>query len=424
MREDWIEVELKEVFEIVTGNTPSKKDSDNYGNQVPFVKPPNLWNGFVTETQDYLTEKGAKKSRILPPYSVLVTCIGNLGRVGINKNMVAFNQQINALKPNVNINSLFIFFQAQSPDFKLQLEQKSSATTVAIVNKGSFETIRIKIAPLPIQRAIVSKIESLFSDLDNGIADLKKAQGQLKIYRQAVLKKAFEGGYSEKEYEFKKIASLCEVVRGGSPRPAGSPLFYDGPIPFMKVKDISRNTGIYLYDAEHSIKEAGFKKTRLVVSDTLLLTNSGATLGIPAITRIKTTFNDGIAAFLGLDKTDLLYHYYFWCSKTIYLRNLNQGAAQPNLNTDIIGDMDIPVYHEKGEHIKIVREIESRLSVCEKVEQSITEALVKAEALRQSILKKAFEGKLLSHAEIEKCKQEADYEPAKVLLEKIRKGLK
>jgi type I restriction enzyme S subunit len=68
----------------------------------------------------------------------------------------------------------------------------------------------------------------------------------------------------------------------------------------------------------------------------------------------------------------------------------------------------------------IVQEIESRLSVCDKMEQSIRESIEKAEALRQSILKKAFEGKLLSEAEIALCKQEADYEPASELLKKIQ----
>ncbi|MFW5657243.1 MAG: restriction endonuclease, partial [Bacteroidota bacterium] len=79
----------------------------------------------------------------------------------------------------------------------------------------------------------------------------------------------------------------------------------------------------------------------------------------------------------------------------------------------------VPLCSKEEQH-QIVREIESRLSVCDKVEQNITEGLEKAEALRQSILKKAFEGKLLSEAEIEQCRQEADYEPASVLLEKIK----
>jgi len=107
-------------------------------------------------------------------------------------------------------------------------------------------------------------------------------------------------------------------------------------------------------------------------------------------------------------------------SKTKELRNIDQGAAQPNLNTNLIGAMEIPVGSIEDQ-LLTVKEIESRLSVCDKVEQSISEALEKAEALRQSILKKAFEGKLLSEAEIAKCKQEPDYEPAAKLLERIKK---
>jgi type I restriction enzyme S subunit len=75
----------------------------------------------------------------------------------------------------------------------------------------------------------------------------------------------------------------------------------------------------------------------------------------------------------------------------------------------------------KEEQHQIVREIESRLSVCDKVEQSITESLEKAKALRQSILKKAFDGTLLSEEEIAACKAAPDYEPASVLLERIKR---
>jgi type I restriction enzyme S subunit len=73
------------------------------------------------------------------------------------------------------------------------MERLSSATTVAILNKSKFNSIQYKLAPLPEQRAIVAKIEQLFSDLDNGIAHLKDAKEKLTIYRQALLKKAFEG---------------------------------------------------------------------------------------------------------------------------------------------------------------------------------------------------------------------------------------
>ena len=95
------------------------------------------------------------------------------------------------------------------------------------------------------------------------------------------------------------------------------------------------------------------------------------------------------------------------------------GAGKPGLNLHNIKDLHIPLFSSKEQH-QIVQEIESRLSVCDKVEESITESLEKAKALRQSILKKAFEGTLLSEEEIAACKAAPDYEPASILLEKIK----
>ena len=96
-----------------------------------------------------------------------------------------------------------------------------------------------------------------------------------------------------------------------------------------------------------------------------------------------------------------------------------KAVAQPSLSMGTIRQTPF-VFCSLQEQNEILQEIESRLSVCDKMEQSINESIEKAEALRQSILKKAFEGKLLSQAEIEQCKKEADYEPASELLKKIK----
>lgn len=100
------------------------------------------------------------------------------------------------------------------------------------------------------------------------------------------------------------------------------------------------------------------------------------------------------------------------------VKKLCTGSTRDFLNQTILTSLNFPIPSLPEQH-QIVQEIESRLSVCDKMEQSISESLEKAKALRQSILKQAFEGKLLSQAEIEACKQEADYEPASILLEKI-----
>ena len=122
---------------------------------------------------------------------------------------------------------------------------------------------------------------------------------------------------------------------------------------------------------------------------------------------------------------DSLFLKYFLQSSDIqnWISNANYGVTRQALTKGMLENLKIPLPKIEEQH-QIVREIKSRLSICDKLEQSITEALKKSEALRQSILKKAFEGKLLSETEIAHCKQEADYEPASVLLEKIEKEKK
>ena len=465
-RSDWTTKSIEEIFHTATGRTPSKKNKLNYGNHTPFIKPPDLHDNFVENTIHQISQIGRSDARIAPEGAVLVTCIGNLGRTGILKQEAAFNQQINAIYPADEVLPEFVFYQAQSPSFVQQLEKLSSATTVAIVNKGKFNTIQFSYPPLPEQRAIVAKLERLFAELDRSVAELETAREKLGVYRQSVLKEAFGGRLTagwrsqkiseEKDliglinehlqhsYEsnlakyskqvmdwnnsgkigkgpdkpkrptkitqlvgrdgkpkpivskmplFLKVGDLCAVVRGGSPRPAGDPRYYDGDIPFLKVADLTREPGKYVTKFNYTIKEAGLQKTRRLTAGTLVISNSGATLGVPKILHINATANDGIAAFLHLPEEYIPFMYYFWVSQTEKLRNINQGAAQPNLNTNMLRDYLIPVFSLREQN-KIVEEIETRFSVADKLEQEIAESLERARGLRQGVLKRAFAGEL------------------------------
>ncbi len=305
------------------------------------------------------------------------------------------------------------------------INKETSSVTVKHLSSFTISEIPIPLPPLPEQHRIVAKLEELFSELDSAIEALRKAKDQVKTYKQAVLKAAFSGKLTIKNEELKinketglpegwkwvKVGDICNVVRGGSPRPAGNPKYYDGKIPFLKVADITKDNEIYLKSFQYTIKEAGLYKTRQIKPNTLLLSNSGATLGVPKICMIDATMNDGIAAFLDLDTRSILYLYYFWLSKTLELRNINMGAAQPNLNTSIIKNVEIP-YCSFKEQKQIVSEIETRFSEAENLEKTIDLSLKQAESLRQSILKKAFEGRLVP--------QNPDDEPASLLLDKIK----
>lgn len=486
----WVRARLSEIAEVIAGNPAPQGDQYFEGGKYPFVRVQDLGRlgdkVFLTETKDLINDSALKKLKKFPRNTVLFTKSGastlKNQRAILAKDSYVVSH-IGAAIAHEGISSKWVYYSLKQTDFA-ELAHSSVMPSLPL---SKIKNISVLLPPEPEQARIVEKIEELLSGVEQGVESLKTAREQLKVYRQAVLKQAFEGkltakwreenaeklesseeileriqqereeyyqadmvqwvdavdAWSENGKKGKKptkpssprtilaldsteasnlpdlplgwawlrVGDLCDVVRGGSPRPAGDSRFYDGDIPFLKVADLTRKQGRYVDSATHSIKPAGLQKTRQVEPNTLLISNSGATLGVPKICLIKTTFNDGIAAFLGLDESVLSYHYYFWASKTLELRAINQGAAQPNLNTDLLKNTFIPVC--SSEEMNVIADlIERSLSVCDYMNDEIEAELSKAERLRQSILKKAFSGSLVD--------QNPDDEPASKLLERIR----
>lgn len=400
----WEIKKLGEECKCVTGTTPPKNESKNYGNYIPFVKPPQMFDKPINDAPEKLSKKGSELARVIPVNSVLVTCIGNLGRTAINKIPITFNQQINAIIPSNYIDGKFLFYQVQSPKFKNQLDKLSAATTVAIVNKRKFETIKIVIPPLPEQQAIVSKIEELLSELENGKQQLQIALQQLKVYRQSLLKWAFEGKLTNKNvkdgnlpegWKWVELKSICEIKRGKSKhRPRNEPTLFGGKYPFIQTGDIRNANGGYINSFRQTYSEIGLKQSKLWPKGTLCITIA-ANIGETALLNIDACFPDSVVGLI-CNENLLLNKYanYYFISHKSKLEELAPATAQKNINVNILEKVKIPL-PTINEQRAIVDELESKLTVCEKTEETISQSLLKAETLRQSILKKAFEGKLV-----------------------------
>jgi len=282
---------------------------------------------------------------------------------------------------------------------------------------SEFSKISFGLPSLSEQRAIVKKMEQLFSALDASIADLKKAQEQLKIYRQAVLKKAFE-----KISIYKRIDEIGKVETGATPKRGENKYWQQGIIPWITSGALNHD---FVFECNEYITNLALKETncKLIQSGALLIAmyGEGKTRGKCSELKIDAATNQAIASISIFEK-------YLWSKKYVKLflqknyediRLLSSGGVQPNLNLSIIKSTIIPFPPQEIQN-QIVNEIESRLSICDAVEQQIKTSLDKAEALRQSILKKAFSGALLTPVELEACRKEPDYEPASILLEKIK----
>lgn len=148
-------------------------------------------------------------------------------------------------------------------------------------------------------------------------------------------------------WPIRKIRDFAKIVRGSSPRPAGSRELFDGDfLPWVTVGLLTNKTNPYLEEHEVAsyLTEKGATQTRIIPADTVILSNSGFSLGVPSILTFEAGANDGIAAFLELQGLDREYLYYYLASLTSYLREqIAAGADQPNLNTSRIGNLSIPV---------------------------------------------------------------------------------
>ena len=179
----WQWIRIGDFFETITGGTPSKTHIEYYGGDYAFFKPSDLDAGkYITNASGYLTEAGRIASRQLPVNTILVCCIGSIGKVAIMGVEGTTNQQINAILPNGNVDIEYLYYAIKSPVFFEKIWSLASSTTISIVNKSKMDSIIIPLPPLAEQKRIVEKVDELMAR----VADLEQSTDAL-----ASLKKAF-----------------------------------------------------------------------------------------------------------------------------------------------------------------------------------------------------------------------------------------
>ena len=225
----------------------------------------------------------------------------------VSNDFPTFTINIERLEPR------FLEWLSKTASFVELCKAASEGTTNRVrLAESRFLQMTIAVPPLEEQKRIVARVESLMAKVDEARVLRSEAKTLVDTLWYVRLFDAFELEALKFNASVRVFGNFCDVVRGGSPRPAGDPTLYDGNIPFLKVGDLTRDESIYLDTFTFSIKEAGLSNTRLVPAGTLMLTNSGATLGVPKICNFQTTFNDGIQAFLNIENgIEPVYLYFF-----------------------------------------------------------------------------------------------------------------
>lgn len=401
----WQLKKLGEVCETTSGGTPSRSNKKYYEGKIPWVKSGELDKGLIIDTEEKITQEAIDNSsaKIFPKGTLLIALygatIGKLSFLGID---AATNQAVCGIFQNEKINSKylyqFLFFKKPS------LVKQSIGGAQPNISQGILKNLEIPLPPPKEQTAIVSKIEELLSDLENGKQQLLTAQQQLKTYRQSLLKWAFEGrltnknvnGELPKGWKWMKLSEITEVKDGTH----DTPKYIEDGIPFVTQKNI-REKGLtfsdikFITEADH---EKFFKRSNVSFDD-ILISMIGANRGMSCIVNDKRVFSIKNVGLVKSNPKTYETKYLAYFLKSIYSKNyvksLSKGGAQEFVGLTELRNFPI-VYCSLKEQEQIVSELESKLTVCDKIEETISTSLQQAEMLKQSILKKAFEGRLVN----------------------------
>jgi type I restriction enzyme S subunit len=196
-------------------------------------------------------------------------------------------------------------------------------------------------------------------------------------------------------WEVKRLGHLSKVVRGASPRPAGSPVYFNGNhTPWITVGEITKDEEKYLFSTSDYLTEAGQKQSRYIEKGTLLLSNSGATLGVPKITKIGGCINDGSVAFFNIENNvNIDFIYYFLKSLTLHLRELVKVSGQPNLNTDIVKSIMVSI-SDDNEQTDIVQHIETECSRLDVIIDKFKKQIELLKEYRPTLISEVVTGKI------------------------------
>lgn len=478
--ESWCVATLNDIARPFGGSTPSKSDASFWTDgTVPWVSPKDMKVFDLRGSEDLVSEKALARLSLIPEGSILVVVrSGILSRilpVAINHLPVTINQDMRAFVPAPEINARFIAWQLLANQREILGKCSKDGTTVASIEAVALASFPFALPPAAEQHRIVAKIEELFSELDQGVSSLKTAREQLKVYRQSLLKNAFEGKLTaawraahrdqletatalqqriarERQARYQQQLADWQTAGQASPKPKppkplppltaeelaelselptgwawfkvgeicdsivpnrDKPKSFSGDIPWITTPCLCSTSIRICYDkADGGLTREEAKQfgAKVIPVNSVVMTCVGS-FGIGAIVENPIVINQQLHAFLWSPVIDPRFLAYRVQAGLSYFEKSSTSTTIQYLNKEKCNSFPIPICCLE-EQRNVVEELESKLSETDQLDQTLATALQQADALRQSILKKAFCGQLVKQAKNE--------EPATALLERIR----
>ncbi|MDY6075254.1 MAG: restriction endonuclease subunit S [Bacteroidales bacterium] len=394
----WEYKKMPEVVKWGSGGTPKATENLYYENgTIPWLIIGDLNDGIVKTSATKITKLGLENSsaKLIPCGTLLIAMYGSIGKLGITGFECCTNQAIAFAQKLNGVDTMYLFYYLMM--IKPKLVQMGKGGTQKNISQTVLNSLYIPLPPLATQRAIVSRIETLFAELDKAVQHLRTAQQQLKTYRQAVLNHWLNN--DDGKWEMVKLGEVTSKIGSGSTPRGGQSGYKQNGIPLIRSMNIYSE---YIkYEGLAFIDDIQAKQLDNVIvhKGDLLLNITGASIGRVNIAPDKwenARVNQHVCIIRLMDDYEPKFIQKYLASPVIqhWIANENYGETRQALSMTMIRNLKVPQM-PLAEQQRIVKEIESRLSQATASETYIENALQQAEALRQSILKKAFSGELV-----------------------------
>jgi len=387
-----MKIMMKELGEIITGNTPSKKIEEFWNSEdICFVKPdliPEAGVSVIKYSNEYISENARKKARVVKKNTIFVTCIGSIGKIGIAaEGEFSFNQQINAIVPNEKVNPKYLAYNLLYN--KPRLIAIANAPVVPIINKAQFEEFNISIeTDLEKQSEVVEVLDQLTLIIEQRHKELSALENLIKARFVEVFGSLHD---NEKGFDIVTIEELCTLIKDGTHQ---TPTYTEDKqkgFKFLSSKDvmtqkISWDDIKYIPAELHEKLYATIQPKR----NDILMSKNGVNYGVAAVNDTDEVFDIYVSLALLRPRTDMVNPVYLRCAinnpdtKRQFDSSI-KGIGVPNLHLGEIKKTKIflPPMSQQNEFIAFVAQID-------KSKVAVQTALDKAQLLFDSLMQEYF----------------------------------
>lgn len=379
-------MKLSDCATIISGQSPKSEYYNTDGNGIPFFQGKADFGELYPQIRVYCTTP----TKVAEKDDILLSVRAPVGPTNLAPTKVCIGRGLSAIRPNekIKLKYLLWFFRY----FETQLSSKGTGTTFKAINQQIIKNLDIPVPSLAEQQQIVTRIEELFSELDKGVETLQAIKQQLAVYRQAI----YHTAYTNIKHK-QSITNFFEISGGltKNSKRGELPLKY----PYLRVANVYYNHLDLSEISEIGVTENEVERTTLHQDDLLFVEGNGSKSQIGRVAIWDGSIPNCLHQnhlIKGRPLGNILPKYaLFYLISKEGRKQITDIAKSTSglytLSTNKIKSLTIP-YCNLDEQKNIVQEIESRLSVCDSIEQTVDTALAQAESMRQSILKKAFEG--------------------------------